>query len=73
LNDFVSGQGKDCCKFVADIKRDPAIHGPGVAMAVRKEDTALRDMLSKAIEESIKDGTHKKVADKWFTISILAD
>lgn len=73
LNDFVAGQGKDCCKFVADIKRDPAIHGPGVAMAVRKEDTALRDMLSKAIEESIKDGTHKKVADKWFTITILAD
>lgn len=42
-------------------------------MAVRKEDTALRDMLSKAIDESIKDGTHKKAADKWFTITILAD
>ena len=73
LNDFVQGQGKDCCKFVADIKRDPAIHGPGVGMAVRKEDTALRDMLSKAIEESIADGTHKKIADKWFTITIMAD
>ena len=73
LNDFVTGQGKDCCKFVADVKRDPAIHGPGVAMAVRKEDTALRDMLSKAIEQSIADGSHKKIADKWFTITILAD
>ena len=71
LEDFINGKGKDCCKFIADIKRDPAIHGPGVAMAVRKEDTALRDMFSKAIEDSIKDGTHKKIADKWFKISIL--
>jgi polar amino acid transport system substrate-binding protein len=73
LNDFITGKGKDCCKFLGDIKRDPAIHGPGVGMAVRKEDTALRDMLSKAIEESLKDGTHKKIADKYFTVSIMAD
>ncbi len=71
LEAFIDGKGKDCCKFVADIKRDPVIHGPGVAMAVRKEDAALRDMFSKAIEDSIKDGTHKRIADKWFKISIL--
>ena len=42
-------------------------------MAVRKEDTALRDMFSKAIEESLKDGTHKKIADKYFKINIMVD
>ncbi|MCP8937651.1 transporter substrate-binding domain-containing protein [Alsobacter sp. SYSU M60028] len=73
LIDFIEGQGKDCCKFVADIKRDPPIHGPGVAAAVRKEDTALKAMFSKAIEESIKDGTHKKIMDKYFKVNILAD
>ena len=73
LTDFIEGQGKDCCKFIGDVKRDPTIHGPGVAMAVRKEDTALRDMFSKAIEESLKDGTHKKVADKYFKVSIMVD
>jgi polar amino acid transport system substrate-binding protein len=71
LVDFVNGQGKDCCKVIADVPRDTAIHGPGVAMAVRKEDTALRDMLNKAIEESLKDGTHKKIADKFFTVPIM--
>lgn len=73
LTDFIEGQGKDCCKFVGDIKRDPAIHGPGVAAAYRKEDTALGAMVSKAIEESIKDGTHKKIMDKYFKVNILVD
>ena len=73
LIDFIEGQGKDCCKFVADVKRDPAIHGPGVAAAVRKDDTALKAMLSKAITDSIADGTHKKIMDKYFKVNILAD
>ncbi len=74
LNDFIDGQGKDCCKFVADIKRDPAIHGPGVAAAVRKEDTALqRHVLQGDRGVSIKDGTHKKIMDKYFKVNILAD
>jgi polar amino acid transport system substrate-binding protein len=73
LIDFIDGQGKDCCKFVADVKRDATIHGPGVAAAYRKEDTALGAMVSKAIEESIKDGTHKKIMDKYFKVNILTD
>lgn len=73
LNDFIEGQGKDCCKFVSDIKRDPTIHGPGVAAAFRKEDAALGAMVSKAIEDSIKDGTHKAIMDKYFKVNILVD
>jgi len=73
LEDFTTGQGKDCCKVVADVKRDPAIHGPGVGGAIRKEDTALRDMFNKAIDESLKDGSHKAIADKYFKVSIMAD
>ena len=65
LEDFIKGKGKDCCKIVADVKRDPTIHGPGVAMAVRKEDTALRDKLNAAIEASQKDGTHEAIGKKW--------
>jgi len=71
LEDFIKGKGKDCCKFIADVPRDPAIHGPGVGMAVRKEDGALKALLNKAIEDSIKDGSHKKVADKWFPFPVL--
>jgi polar amino acid transport system substrate-binding protein len=71
LQDFLANKGKDCCKYVADIPRDPVIHGPGVAAAIRKEDTALRDMFNKAIDETIKDGTLKKIAEKWVTVPVM--
>lgn len=71
LEDFINGKGKDCCKFIADVPRDLAIHGPGVGMAMRKEDTALKAMLDKAILDSVADGTHKKIADKWFKFPVM--
>jgi polar amino acid transport system substrate-binding protein len=71
LQDFLNAKGKDCCKLVADVARDPAIHGPGVGMAIRKEDTALKDMWNKAIAESIADGSITRIAAKWFAFPIL--
>ncbi|HEV2556917.1 MAG TPA: transporter substrate-binding domain-containing protein [Bosea sp. (in: a-proteobacteria)] len=71
LEDFLAGKGKDCCKKIGDITRDATIHGPGVGGAVRKEDTALKAMFDKAIAETIADGSHKKIADKYFKIPIL--
>jgi polar amino acid transport system substrate-binding protein len=65
LESFVKDKGKDCCKVIAEVKRDPAIHGPGVGMAIRKEDAALKAMLNKAIAESKADGTLDKHAMKW--------
>ena len=47
------------------------IHGPGVGGAVRKDDTALKAMFDKAIAETVADGSHKKIADKYFKIPIL--
>ncbi|MBW1697810.1 MAG: transporter substrate-binding domain-containing protein [Deltaproteobacteria bacterium] len=40
--------------------------GRGVGVGVRKEDTKLRDMFSKAIDEAIADGTLSRLAIKWF-------
>lgn len=65
LEEFVKGKGKDCCKIVATVPRDAAIHGPGVGMALRKEDSALRDKLNAVIAESIKDGSLDAHAKKW--------
>lgn len=66
LSDFLNGQGKDCCKLIAEVKRDDAIHGPGVAGAVRKGEAALKAMFDKAIAETLADGSQKKLEDKWF-------
>lgn len=41
--------------------------GRGVGVAVRKKDKELADMFSRAIKETIKDGTLRKLALKWFT------
>ncbi len=71
LQDFLNAKGKDCCKFVADVPRDPVIHGPGVGMAVRKEDGNLKEMWNKAIAESIADGSLTKIAAKWFNFPIM--
>lgn len=40
--------------------------GRGVAVGIRKEDSALRDKFSAAINSTIKDGTLSKMAVKWF-------
>lgn len=71
LQDFLDGKGKDCCKQAGEVPRDPAIHGPGVGGAVRKGDTELKAMWDKAIAESLADGSHKKIQDKWFKIAIM--
>jgi polar amino acid transport system substrate-binding protein len=71
LKDFLDGKGKDCCKQIGTIARDPAIHGPGVGMAVRKEDGALKAMFNKAIADSLADGSFKKIADKYFQTPII--
>ena len=69
LSDFLTGKGKDCCKFVAEVKRDDAIHGPGVGAAIRKSDTALKAMFDKAIAETTADGSNQKIQDKWLKFS----
>jgi polar amino acid transport system substrate-binding protein len=71
LEDFLNAKGKDCCRLVGDVARDPVIHGPGVGMAVRKEDGAIKAMLDKAIAESMADGTHARIAAKWFKFPIM--
>jgi octopine/nopaline transport system substrate-binding protein len=40
--------------------------GKGVGVGLRKEDTDLQKMFSDAIDAAIKDGTVKKISDKWF-------
>jgi len=59
-----------CCKLAGDPITDPAFVGDGVGMAVRQEDNELRENLNKALANIIKDGTYKKINDKYFTINV---
>lgn len=40
--------------------------GEGIGIGIRKEDKALAEMFSRAIEAAIKDGALRKLAVKWF-------
>ena len=46
--------------------------GKGIGVAVRQKDQELADLFSRAIEASIRDGSLKKLAVKWFTFDVSA-
>jgi len=41
------------------------VFGLGTGAGLRKEDTKLKEMLNKAIDEAIADGTIKRISEKW--------
>jgi polar amino acid transport system substrate-binding protein/arginine/ornithine transport system substrate-binding protein len=59
--------------FFGGIHRDPAIHGEGAGIAVRKADTALRDRFSAAIDAIRASGTFKAINDKYFAFDVYGD
>jgi len=61
------GQGFD---FLGDALDDVECQGVGAGFAVRKEDSELRDALSKAIQDIRADGTYKVINDKYFAVDI---
>ena len=62
-------EGKDFAFFGKPILLEKYI-GPGAGIAVRKEDTQLLKQLNTALHAIIANGTHKKLASKYFKVSI---
>ena len=56
--------------FLGDALDDVECQGGGAGFAIRKEDSALRDALSKAIQDIRADGTYKVINDKYFAVDI---
>ena len=65
--------GQGFAFFGAPNHFDPAIHGTGAAIGVRKEDTALRDKFSEAIAAIRADGTYQAISTKYFGTDIYGD
>jgi polar amino acid transport system substrate-binding protein len=67
---FIEKSGNGCCRIVAMIKRDPAIFGPGVGAAFRKQDTDLCTMFNQAIAALFADGTYDRLAKRYFKVDV---
>ncbi len=59
--------------FVGGEHYDPAIHGAGASIGVRKEDTDLRDKLSAAIKAIRADGSYETIEKKYFSVDIYGE
>lgn len=59
--------------FAGPALEDSAIFGPGTAIGLRKEDTDLKEKLDGAIAAMIKDGTYKRIEQKYFDFDIYGE
>ena len=66
LKEFLSTPEGDCCKVVGTITPDPAIHGEGAGIAIRKGETELAEKFNKAIDAIRANGKYKEINDKYF-------
>ena len=74
LEDFINGQGKDCCKFIADSEARSGDPRPRRrACGPQGGHGAARHVLQGDRATCITDGTHKKITDKYFKINIMVD
>ncbi|WP_323113936.1 transporter substrate-binding domain-containing protein [Pseudomonas guariconensis] len=66
LHEWMNKNGQDCCKVLGDVNGTKA----DAAIAVRKDDEALRERLNKALGEIVANGTYQKIASKYFAFDI---
>ncbi|MGI4799061.1 MAG: transporter substrate-binding domain-containing protein [Janthinobacterium lividum] len=59
-----------CCRIISEIPRDAEIFGPGVAVAMRPDDTDLKTKFDAAIKEAAADGTFDKLQKQYFKVDI---
>jgi ABC-type amino acid transport substrate-binding protein len=62
-----AGQG---FAFVGDDYSDPAFHGEGAGIAIRKGEQELVNAFDAAILQIRADGTYKAINDKYFDFDI---
>jgi histidine transport system substrate-binding protein len=56
--------------FAGPTLDDPKTLGTGAGIGLRKEDADLKQAINKALASIIKDGTYKKLEQKYFSFSI---
>jgi polar amino acid transport system substrate-binding protein len=73
LDAWLRTDAGQCCRILGAIKPDPAIHGEGAGIAVRKGDTDLVERFNAALAAIRTNGTYKRINDKYFDFDIYGD
>ncbi|WP_108659284.1 transporter substrate-binding domain-containing protein [Acuticoccus kandeliae] len=73
LSSWIDSEDGACCKILATLKNDDEIHGPGAGIAVREEDTELKEKLNAAIAAIRANGKYKEINDKHFAFDVYGD
>jgi polar amino acid transport system substrate-binding protein len=66
LRGWVESEAGACCKILGTLTPDPAIHGEGAGIAVRKGETELAEKFNAAIDAIRANGKYKAINDKYF-------
>ena len=66
LFDWMKTTGSECCKMVGDVAGTDTEAG----IAIRLEDTALRDKFNASLDAIRADGTYDKIVAKYFAFDI---
>jgi len=59
--------------FIGPAFTDPKYFGTGAGVALRKTDTELLERVNKAIANIRKDGTYKKIQERYFSFDVYGD
>ena len=70
MNYLANHKEAQCCKYLADVPRDPAYFGDGIGIGLRKEDGTLKDSLDAALDAAVADGTFATIRAKYFAFEI---
>ncbi|WP_052261646.1 transporter substrate-binding domain-containing protein [Leisingera sp. ANG-M1] len=69
LGDWLKSDEGGCCEFVGEAFLPDFAKGTGVA--VRQDDTDLRDALNAALDAIVEDGTYDKIRGEYFAFDIM--
>lgn len=72
IDAFLKSSEGACCKLLGAIAHDPAIHGEGAGIALRKDDP-LVGRFNKALRAIRDNGTYRVINDRYFPFDLYGD
>jgi lysine-arginine-ornithine-binding protein len=73
LDEWLKGDGADCCTMLTLEEFDQAYFGEGAGIALRQEDEELKEMFNQALAEILADGTYREINDRYFDFPVHED